>query len=1834
VGVPGRARGRKSWTGVSAVARPFHRLAIVNRGEAAMRAIHAVRELNEERADPIRVIALYTDVERHALFVRQADEAHCLGPATVAAGEERRSAYLDYARLERALVETGADAAWVGWGFVAEHPAFAELCERLRIVFAGPDPGVMRALGDKVEAKRLAEQAGVPVAPWSGGPVESVEDAIAYGERVGFPLMIKATAGGGGRGMRRVDDPGELAGAFERARAEAAQAFGDPGVLMERLIGAARHVEVQIVADGQGAVWALGVRDCSYQRRHQKVVEESASPVLSADQERELADAAVRLARSAGYRGAGTAEFLYEPESGRFSFMEVNARLQVEHPVTEMVTGADLVRLQLHIAAGGRLEGEPPPPRGHAIEVRLNAEDPARGFAPAPGRITLLRLPTGPGIRVDSGVAEGDAVPPEFDSMIAKIIAHGATREQAIARLRRAVADTMVALDEGTTNQGFLLELLGRPELRAGEVDTGWLDRLQAQGDVEPVRHADAALVQAAIALRDAATAADRGRFYALARRGRPHAEADVGHQVDLLHRGTSYRMTVCQTGPGRYRVEVDGARIEAEVEEVSEHERRLRFGGRSHRTMTALQDRDLLVEVDGVPHRISRDEGGLVRSQAPGVVVAIPVAAGDEVRAGDVVAVTESMKMELSLTAPVDGRVREVLVSANDHVAAGRPLLGIEPLADAPSAVAGERVGLAAAESSADALDRLAWLVLGYDVPAADVRGIVDAVLAASPDPEREHRLLEIYADVRALTRPHPDAGWEAEVMGSPQEHLHAFLRSLDPAAEGLPGRFVAHLERALAHYGIDGLERTPALEDAGYRLFLSQRRAAPARAAVQAILTRRLERAEDGGGEKLRGVLDRLEATLVRREPALAELARELRWRTCDEPLVAAGREVTAVTMEGHLAALTEGPVRGEREHHMAALVDCPQPLAPLLSRLVGGAGPLVEAMTRRYYRIRALEGVEQRLVDGVPFVLAGYEHDGVRHHVAATLGDPDELPGAARALAVHARTLPAGEPLLVDLYARRPTPADLDRVLEAGLPPAVTRVAFVRATALVDVLTFTRGPAGALVENRDLRGLHPMMAERMELWRLSNFELERLPAAPDVYLFRAVGRDNPRDERLVAVAEVRDLTPVRDDDGRITALPELERMVRDAFEAMRSAQSRRPARQRLLWNRLQLYAWPAIDIRPEEAGAVIARFARETAGLGLELVMLRGRMRENGVVCDRALRMFNPAGRGVVVEVTEPPAQPLAPLDEGAQRIVSARRRGTLHPAEIVKILAPPLTQPGGAIPAGEFVEHDLDADGELVAVDRPAATNRASVVVGLVRNRTERYPEGMLRVVLLGDPTRSLGSLAEPECRRIIAALDLAEQLDVPCEWFALSSGAKIAMDSGTENMDWVAAALRRIVDFTQAGGEINVVVSGINVGAQPYFNAEATMLMHTRGILVMTPDSAMVLTGKQALDYSGGVSAEDNFGIGGYDRVMGPNGQAQYWAPDLAGACEVLLRYYQHTYVAPGERFPRQAESADPADRDVSGAPHQAPDSDLRTVGEIFSEATNPGRKKPFDIRAVMRAVVDRDDEPLERWAGMAEAEVAVAWDARLGGRPVALLGIESRPLPRFGAVPADGPEQWTSGTLFPAASKKLARAINAASGRRPLVVLANLAGFDGSPESMRRLQLEYGAEIGRAIVNFDGPIVFCVISRFHGGAFVVFSQRLNDGLETIALEGAHASVIGGAPAAAVVFARDVDVRTRTDPRVAELDERIAAATDGAERQRLRTERDARWMSVRSEKLGELAAEFDAIHSVARAVDVGSVDRVIPPSALRAELIETVERGIRRAEERVEVGVRG
>jgi acetyl/propionyl-CoA carboxylase alpha subunit/acetyl-CoA carboxylase carboxyltransferase component len=1755
----------------------FSRLAIAGRGEPAMRVIHAVRELNDSRTDSIRLIALHTEAERDALFVRQADEAVCLGTGSAA--------------LERALSTARADAAWVGSGPEVDPREVAELCERLGIVVVGPDPEAL-AMIDTVAAERQ----DVPVAPSNG-------------------------------------------------------------------FTGTRRVAVPIIADGRGEVWSLGVCDCSCQRRRQTLLAESSSPALTADLEREIMDTAQRLALDAGHCGAGAVEFLYDGGARRFYFAGVSALL--EHPVTEAVNGLDLVKLQLRVAAGGRLEGEPPPSVGHAIEARLCAEDPALGFEPAPGRLVHLRLPTGPGLRIDTGVVEGDRIPAESDSLIGRLIAWGRDRNEALARMRRALIDTVAVIDGGTTNQGFLLELLDHPELRAGEVDTGWLERLYISGATQPVRHGELALVQAAIELADRDTADDRARFYAFARRGRPQARGAQSRTYELRHRGHSYRLSVSQISPDRYRVTADGQSVEVDARRLGTHERRLEVLGRAHRTLTSSQGKELVVEVDGVPHRVWRDDGGIVRSLGPALVVSIPVSPGDIVDAGDVVAVVEAMKMESSLTAPFRGRVKRVLVGENVHVGGQAPLVALESIERDAQAPPGDRVSFASLTVPPDAapercqenLQRMEWLVLGYDIGTAEVQRMIadlhgqcSDLLACDPALiPGEHRLLGMFADLRAVSSPHRvDAEPGAELLQSPQEHLHAWLRSLDAGAEGAPPRFTAALQRALANYGIDSFERTPALEEAGYRLFLSQQRAEIARTAIVAILDRRLEDADElvgHVGAEFREVLDRLAIALEGRDPVVADLAREVRFRYYDEPVIAEARERMYARMEQHVAALVSRPERPDAEQLIGEIVDCPRPLAPRLTVAMGSASPaarrlLVETMARRYYRTSSLTGFETGRLAGYEVALARYVVEGVTRLLVTAYVELDDVAAIANAFARHAETRPAGELAVLDLYAqhhdtapsREETAARLRAALaEVPVPPAVHRVVVAVAEprrgwgmSAIDLFTFRPGPSG-LVEDEVLRGLHPMMTHRLRLRRLREFELRRLPSDEDIYMFRGVARANAKDERLFALAEVRDLTALHDQRGRVVALPELERVLVSVLEAIRAFQARRPLHRRLMWNRVVLHAWPMIELHPDEIRALVERLAPRTAGLGLELVEIQGHLREeDGSIHDRVLRFFVPVGHDVAVEVEDPPSEPLHPLDEGTRRISSARRRGTLHPAEIVKLLAPGGGYSAAALPSGEFVEHELSETGRLEPVSRQPATNPSGIVVGTIRNFTERYPEGMLRVILLGDPTRALGALAEPECRRIVAAIDLAEELGVPVEWFALSAGAKIAMDSGTETMDWIAAGLRRIVEFTQAGGELNVVVAGINVGAQPYCNAQATMLMHTRGALIMTSDSAMVLAGKQALDYSGGVSAEDNLGIGGYERIMGPNGQAQYWASDLADACRVLLRYYELTYVAPGERFPRQAHTLDPADRDIGEAPHRAPGSGLKRVGDAFSDRLNSDRKHPFDIRSVMRAVIDSDHAPLERWSAMRDAEAAVVWDAPLGGWAVSLIGIESRPLPRRGAIPADGPDQWTAGTLFPRAAKKIARALNAASGRRPMVVLANLVGFDGSPESLREWQLEFGAEIARAVVNFDGPIVFCVLARYHGGAFVVFSQKLNANLETIALEGARASVIGGAPAAAVVFAGEVERAAARDGRIRALDGSIARA-EGAERQRLRARRAPLWEEVMAEKRREFAERFDRVHSIERAVRMGSVKSVVDLASLRSFLIEAVERGIHRAD---------
>lgn len=688
--------------------RPFRRVLVANRGEIARRVLRACRRLGLE------TVAVYSDADAGALWVREADAAVRLGPAPA------RESYLSAERILAAARETEAEAIHPGYGFLAEEAAFAEAVERAGLVWIGPPPGAMRALGDKSRARRLARRLGVPVLEGYDGEEQSEERFLAEAERIGWPLLVKAAAGGGGRGMRVVRRREELPAALESARREAEAAFGDGRLLLERYLERPRHVEVQLLFDLEGRGVHLGERECSVQRRHQKLVEESPSPAVDEGLRRRLGEAALALAREVGYAGAGTVEFLLD-EGGGFHFLEVNARIQVEHPVTEEVTGFDLVALQLRLAAGEPLPlaQEEVRLRGHAMEVRLYAESPEEGFLPSTGRLERFRLPAGriPGLRVESGFAEGESVGPHYDALLAKLVARGEDRGEARERLREALAVTEI---EGpATNLALLRRVTADPAFAAGDLSTRFLEE---RGLLRP----------AAAPARAAAAAALAGRL------------CDAGARPE----GADGRSAFVRLGPWRegegvvtrwqgvpgdaggdpvVRLRGEGERLDAEVEGAAAESGRYRLLGREeapggfwlrleampagvrHRLrLWRLAGGGWQVEEPGggawelrpapaapppvraaaraaAPEATHASAGGdgsqaLVTAPLPGTLVALRVRTGDRVERNQPLLVLEAMKMEHLVTAPQQGRVEAILRGPGDAVQRGEPLLRLAP--------------------------------------------------------------------------------------------------------------------------------------------------------------------------------------------------------------------------------------------------------------------------------------------------------------------------------------------------------------------------------------------------------------------------------------------------------------------------------------------------------------------------------------------------------------------------------------------------------------------------------------------------------------------------------------------------------------------------------------------------------------------------------------------------------------------------------------------------------------------------------------------------------------------------------------------------------------------------------------------------------------------------------------------------------------------------------------------------------------------------------------------------------------------------------------------------
>jgi 3-methylcrotonyl-CoA carboxylase alpha subunit len=695
----------------------FTKILIANRGEIAVRVMQACAEMG------IRTVAVYSDADARALHVRRADERYHIGLAPATAS------YLDVERIVAAARASRAEAIHPGYGFLSENPRLAEACRQARIVFIGPGPEAMRLLGSKRAAKALARQAGVPVVPGYDGEAQEKETLTAEAHRIGFPLLIKASAGGGGRGMRLVRQAPEFPEALEAAQREARSAFGDGTVLLERLIEPARHVEFQVVADSYGNVVHLGERECSVQRRHQKVIEESPSTALTPALRAEMGTAAVALMRAAGYVNTGTVEFILAP-SGEYFFLEVNTRLQVEHPVTEALTGVDLVREQIRIAASLPLEFQQADVRlrGHAIECRIYAEDAAQGFRPSTGELLLFEPPVGPGMRNDVGVATGDVVTPYYDSMLAKLIVAAPDREACIART--AVALGSYAVLGLTTNVPLLQRIVDAPAFRQGKISTGYLDQhlpeLLAETEL-PEQVLLAAAAWEATARRQANPSGPGARERNPWRARMPGAATGMvaGNELALRFvlpadgmpapQATSEKERAVTIGvrPGEARdtwsVNLPGGRREIEAERTGSAEVWIGAGAETWRAWVVDTEDAIHVSLAGQAYTLRKRRGpdvddleasgstgqaqGTLAAPLPGVVAKLHVHEGDAVQEGQTLVVVEAMKTEIAITAPYSGRVKRLRYGEGDLVQAGEMMVELTAATDG-AVVAGENAG------------------------------------------------------------------------------------------------------------------------------------------------------------------------------------------------------------------------------------------------------------------------------------------------------------------------------------------------------------------------------------------------------------------------------------------------------------------------------------------------------------------------------------------------------------------------------------------------------------------------------------------------------------------------------------------------------------------------------------------------------------------------------------------------------------------------------------------------------------------------------------------------------------------------------------------------------------------------------------------------------------------------------------------------------------------------------------------------------------------------------------------------------------------------------------
>ena len=1852
----------------NSISRPsVKRVAVVNRGEAALRFLRTSAVMTPR----VEAVLLYTDVETHSSALWAFDQRQLL--------EGGANAYQDAESVLKAAQSAGCDSAWLGWGFSSERADFIRTLEEGGLVVLGPTPKTLEQLGDKANASQYAAQAGFTLVPsftidlpsdvrlWKDFLIELLEGAPLPPS----PWLLKATEGGGGRGIF------EWREREDEASPQRLQRLGDwvydsalvtvrlgmkPRFILESRLTQPRHIELQLIGDGQGNAWVVGARECSVQRRHQKLIEECPPANIDPTVIEEASRYAVELGRNLHYRGVGTVELLYSTGNSQLYFLEVNPRLQVEHPITELVYGIDLVELQIRIARGEAIDSrslEHIEARGVAVEGRLYAEDPNLDFSPTSGELVKFRIPLGPGIRVDSGYQEGDHVIGDFDPMLAKVIAHAGHREAAIKRLSRALSTGQILIRGGATNQVYLKQVLQEKDF----LDAKWHTQktLTTQENTQAVRRDQRSIALLARAidlfLRSAEVSQVASpqfnlisgeiplRIYRL----QPHLFLCVHEELSLASQAAqSIEWILIE-----YRAVNDHA---ATLSLYEGYER----PKRSYHIERIYGDTRYWV--DGESHELRHEQRDHIIAPSLGVVLSIQVQTGDRVKQGQTLLKLESMKVEIAISAPRDGVVSVVYGEHDQIVQSGEHLISLEPECEA-----GLPMSLTIPWSSGQwpMFPVIREAALGWDLPPPSLLETSMDVELTMVQQDELFRLTDDFLDRaqifdRRAKQTELTSVENHALNAQPRRMIETYLRG---DTESLPADWLTRFESCLLK--LKPSDHFTQIEES-VLLFWRCARLMRSREELER-LSRLLAYCLDQCHSIPQRLVDRLASSDPERYSELVELASDRSLRLSAELSRKRGFESE---FEDWLSSADEIGLRSAKGLSQARLSFHPE---STLSLLMSRAS---EGDSRSLLRLAETLSLRAMSESGDPHHAMFCGENGSSDHVAEGLNDdelwvivePKQHKWSEPSVLKQTHFVPFEQldqtmigqhrykqVFIIDLYGMKSLISLQSReavlrstmieILESipleDMNGSQLKKSFERyvgglsifglkstslGTAQVEVRHYDvdeekNSRDETLIEQQAWRDLTPRQLERLAPQRWIKFNVTRLleleqkltdpishELGASVFAYQLRGCENPDDVRIFTYAEICHLNRRR---GRPLVLPEIDqafyRSIKLLFRSQALVRSRsvsNKSRRELYWNRIILRILPPIPLGLGVIKRYMNRLLSAARWVGLEKLVIRARFLDRsaptGLTPLMDVSIYHVAGQEASMVSRLSSQKPLLPRTRYESQVVSARKRGLTHPAEVIHLLE----GGGSGIPRGRFtllefndLTHELCPsrvekifDGDVVR-DSTDTRKRSGVIVGEISTQISRPQMLLRRVVILSDPTLKMAALGQDECDRIMAALRFAEAASLPIDWLTVSSGAKIDWDTGTENLDACAEVLKGIISFTQRGGMINLLVTGPAVGAQSYWNAEATMMSHCRGALIMTDRGAMVLTGKRALDISGCVSASDDVELGGYTSVMGPNGQAQFHALDVLEALQTLYSFYRCCYLPPNARRVPRRESKDPSSRDIGQSVYpESLEHGFTLIREIFSDQ-NRERKRPFAIKPVMSSLRDQDDVYLDRWSAWEGAETVVVWQCRVSGYAVTMIGIENQAIQRLSPT-QDGPQQWRGGTLYPQSSRKIARAINASNGRYPVILLANLSGFDGSPESLRRGQLEYGSEIAQAVQRFTCPIYLVILSRYHGGAYVVFSKRLNPRLEAVAISGSFASVIGGGPAASIIFQREVR-------------ERAAELGGGPEALRQANH--------------EIANHFDQTHSISRAQAVSSIDEIIEVGELRFALSERLKK---------------